>query len=264
MKEPVSIVRQVFSFRTFANSTMNLALDFGNTTTKAGVFNQRKLLHVETHSTFTEKTAGAILKKFPVEASTLSSVISNTKDIERLLKRKTHFIRLNPSTPNPINNLYRTPRTLGMDRLANVIGAHSLYPKKKVLVISAGTCITYDVITAEGNYFGGNISPGVDMQLKAMHTFTARLPLVPKKMTRELFGRSTAQAMLTGVIKGTAFEMKGFIAAYRKKYPALRVIITGGDASFFVTMLESKIFAVPHLVLHGLNEILLMNYAEKV
>ena len=243
---------------------MNLVLDFGNSRVKAAIFDQRKLLHVQTYLALTEKRLGIILKKFPVESSILSSVIHNSNHIEKFLRKKTHFNKLTSYTPIPIHNFYKSPETLGMDRLANVTGAHALFPNKNILVISAGTCITYDVITGEGNYFGGNISPGVDMQLKAMHTFTARLPLVQKKMTRELFGKSTTQAMLTGVIKGTAFEMKGFVAAYRKKYPALRVIITGGDASLFETMIESKIFAVPHLVLYGLNEILLMNYAEKV
>jgi type III pantothenate kinase len=245
---------------------MNLTLDFGNTTTKAAVFNQRKLLHVETHSVLTEKKAGSILKKFPVASSILSSVVNNSKTIEKFLKKKTQFIKLTPLTKVPIHNLYESPESLGMDRLANVVGAHSFFPDKNILVISAGTCITYDVITARSDYFGGNITPGLDMRLKAMNTFTARLPLVKKQMTEDLFGRSTAASMLTGVMKGAALEMQGFISAYKKEYSPLKVIITGGDASFFETTIvhgipygKSKTFAIPHLVLYGLNEILLLN-----
>ena len=170
--------------------------------------------------------------------------------------------------PLPINNLYKTPKTLGADRLGNLVGAHSLFQKENVLVISAGTCITYDVINSERNYYGGNITPGIDMRLKAMNTFTARLPLVKKEMTRELIGTTTKASMLTGAIKGASLEMQGFISEYKKKYPELMVILTGGDAPYFESAIsvgiadrKSKTFAVPHLLLHGLNEILLMNNA---
>ena len=224
---------------------------------------------METHSVLTEKKIGAILKKFPVESSILSSVVSDSNNIEKFLRRNTQFIKLIPSIPIPIHNLYKTPESLGMDRLANVVGAHSLFPKKNILVISAGTCITYDVLTARSDYFGGNITPGLDMRLKAMNTFTARLPLVKKQMTQDLFGKTTAASMLTGVMKGASMEMQGFISAYKKEYPPLKVIITGGDASFFEATIvhgnphgKNKTFAVPHLVLYGLNEILLLNDAK--
>src|SRR5437764_777498 len=93
------------------------------------------------------------------------------------------------------------------------------------------------------------------MRLKAMHTFTARLPLVKKEITTELTGRSTTESMLTGTVLGALYEMQGFISAYRKKFPSLKVILTGGDASFFEGRFEKKIFAVPNLTLVGLNEI---------
>jgi len=247
---------------------MNLVLDFGNSRVKAAIFDQRRLLHVETHFSFSLNKAARIIRKYQVDASILASVINEGKEMEQFLRKKTHFSKFDFSTLVPINNLYETPKTLGVDRLANLMGARSLFDRKNILVISAGTCITYDVITAQGNYFGGNITPGLDMRLKAMNTFTARLPLVKKEMTNDLFGRSTATSMLTGVIKGTSLEMKGFISEYKKKYPALKVILTGGDAPYFETMIvaaipygKSKTFANPHLLLYGLNEILLMNNA---
>jgi len=246
---------------------MNLALDFGNSRMKAAVFDQGKLVHVETHFNLSMKKAERIIRQFHIDASILSSVINEGKEIEKLLKKRTRFIKFDSSTPVPINNLYETPKTLGADRLGNLIGAQAFFPQKNILVISAGTCITYDVITAKGNYYGGNITPGLDVRLKSMNTFTARLPLVKKEMTNELFGRTTAASMLTGAIKGTSLEMKGFISEYRKKYPALKVILTGGDAPYFETMIsgipyrKSKTFAIPHLLLYGLNEILLSNNA---
>jgi len=204
---------------------------------KAAIFQQRKLLHVETHLVLSVKKVERIIREFHIDASILSSVINEGKEIEKLLKKKTHFIKFDSSTPVPINNFYKTPRTLGSDRLGNLMGARSFFPDKNILVISAGTCITYDVITAEGNYYGGNITPGLDMRLKAMNTFTARLPLVKKEMTDELFGKTTAASMLTGATKGASLEMKGFISEYRKKYPALKVILTGGDAPYFETII---------------------------
>lgn len=245
---------------------MNLALDFGNSRMKAAIFDKRKLVHLETQASLSASRLRKIILQYSIQKSILASVIEERKEIDVLLRKTTQFAKFDSSANLPIKNLYKTPATLGADRLANLIGAYSLYPQRNILVISAGTCITYDVITTEKKYFGGNIAPGLDMQLKAMNTFTARLPLVKKEMTMELFGRSTRTSMLTGVITGTSLEMKGFISEYKKKYPRLKVVLTGGDAPYFEPMVaqkipsvKSKTFAVPHLLLHGLNEILLMN-----
>lgn len=219
------------------------------------------MIHFESNKTLHLSLINSLLKRFSISNSIISSVVNNTKSVEGLLKKKTNFLKLSSSTQLSIHNFYTTPRTLGMDRVASLTGAHSLFSKKNILVISAGTCITYDAITAEGNYFGGNISPGLDMRLKALNTFTARLPLVKKQLTSEIFGKSTSSSILTGVIGGARLEMKGFITGYKKIYPALKVIITGGDASYFETISGNKIFAVPHLALYGLNEILLQNHA---
>jgi len=245
-------------------SLMNLTIDFGNTTIKTGVFDGRKLIHVEKHRKLSERNIISLLKRFEINRASSSSVIQSSKKAEEFLSGKIQLVRLLPTTSFPIRNFYESPKTLGMDRLANVIGAHSLFPKKNVLVISAGTCITYDVITFGAEYFGGNITPGLDMRLRSMHTFTSRLPLVKKHPTLDLFGRNTKDSMITGVIKERSSKLDGFISSYKKKYPSLKVILTGGDAAFFDGQLESKIFAVPHLVLHALNEILLFNDSQKV
>ena len=242
---------------------MNLTLDFGNTTAKAGIFSGKKLIHIENDQKLSTRKIESLLKKFPVKKAISSSVNVSSAELERFLKKRIQFTRLLPTTFLPIKNYYQTPNTLGMDRLANMMGARLLFPGKNALVISAGTCITYDVISSKAEYFGGNITPGLDMRLKSMHTFTSRLPLVKKIFTADLFGRSTQSSILTGTVKGALLEMKGFIKAYKKKYPALRIILTGGDISFFDAHLEYKIFALPHLVLHGLNEILLLNDLQK-
>lgn len=238
---------------------MNLAIDFGNTLVKAAIFEQGDMIHFESHSNFTVRKLEVLLRKFKISGAIVSSVVNDSDLVETYLKKNFHFVKLNPATVLPIKNYYETPGTLGMDRLAGIAGANFVIPKKNVLVMNAGTCITYDVVTTDASYFGGNITPGLEMRLKALNTFTDRLPLVRKQFSKELFGRSTSSAILTGAVRGAYFEMEGFISAYKKKYPGLRVMLTGGDAPIFETMIKSKIFAVPNLVLYGLNKILSLN-----
>ena len=128
------------------------------------------------------------------------------------------------------------------------------------MVIDAGTCITLDLLSAEGEFLGGNISPGIEMRLKAMNHFTARLPLVVR--TLELpdeLGDSTENAIRNGGELGSLMEVEGFIRHFQKKYRPLRVVLTGGDADFFVKHAKTKIFAHQNLVLIGLNQILQHN-----
>ncbi len=238
---------------------MNLTIDFGNTLVKAAVFEMGDMIHFESHASFTLRKLQTLLKKFQISGAIISSVVNDSGAIESYLKKSYHFVKLNPSTVLPISNQYETPGTLGMDRLAGMAGANLMLPGKHVLVINAGTCITYDVITAHAAYYGGSISPGLEMRLKALNTFTDRLPLVRKQFSNDLFGKSTSSAILTGVVQGAYFEMMGFITAYKKTYKGIRVVLTGGDAPIFETMSKSKIFAVPNLVLYGLNKILTLN-----
>ena len=238
---------------------MNLVLDFGNTLVKAGVFEEGDLVHFESHQDFNLNKLKKILKQFKIAGAISSSVVNTSASIEGFLKKNYHYIKLSPNTLLPIKNNYETPGTLGMDRLAGIAGANFIFPKKNALVINAGTCITYDLITTQAEYYGGNITPGLDMRLKALNTFTDRLPLVRKQFHEGLFGKSTSTAILTGVIQGSYFEMRGFITAYKKNYKQLKVILTGGDAPIFESIAKSEIFAVPNLVLYGLNKILTMN-----
>ena len=256
-----------FFFCTFA--CMQLALDFGNSAVKAGIFDGRELILVQTQKQFSKTQLRQLLKHYAIERCMSCSVTRASVPLEKFFRQNTTYRRLRSSTVLPIKNYYKTRNTLGMDRLANLMGARSFFPRKNVLVVSAGTCITYDVLNAKGEYYGGNIAPGLDMQLKAMHTFTSRLPLVKKKFTSDLFGNTTKSSMLTGVLTGAFFEMSGFIQAYQARYKDLHVIITGGDAAFVMERFsgqalkkEYKIFALPHLVLYGLNEILLANNAS--
>lgn len=157
---------------------------------------------------------------------------------------------------------YETPETLGSDRIAGVAGAYSLYPAQNCLVINAGTCLTTDFIGKNAVYEGGSISPGINMRFKALNTFTARLPLVEEKDPVTLTGKSTSEAIKSGVVNGMLAEIKGMIDFYRLVYPDCRIIITGGDSFFFDRNLKADIFAVPELVLIGLNFILEYNVSK--
>lgn len=156
----------------------------------------------------------------------------------------------------PLGMGYDTPETLGPDRLATAIGGHALYPGHDVLVLDFGTCLKFDFVNRDARYEGGSISPGLNMRFKAMHTFTAKLPLLtrPKKFPTSPIGRSTAQSMENGVLLGMLSEAERMIARYRESYPELTVLATGGDAEVFGSHLKNVIFVQQNLALLGLAE----------
>lgn len=172
------------------------------------------------------------------------------------------MLRFSSDTPVPISNRYRTPETLGRDRLAAVIGASSLKPGKDLLIIDAGTCITYEVIDARGNYWGGNIAPGMQMRLRALHEFTARLPLVEAEGEVPGMGYDTETAIRSGVLRGMKYEIEGYIKSMRSKFPHLLVFLTGGNNISFDSNITSSIFTDRFIVPRGLNKIL--DYNEEL
>ena len=158
-----------------------------------------------------------------------------------------------------MSNTYETPATIGTDRLAAVAGAQQHFPGQNALSIDAGTCITYDLIDQAGHYRGGLISPGVSMRLQAMHTFTARLPLVEADNSPfNLTERNTVAALRSGAVGGAAAEISQMIRMYGDKFSDLQVVISGGDALQLISTIRPKhaITVVPDLILIGLNRIL--------
>jgi len=165
-------------------------------------------------------------------------------------------LQLTSTLPLPINNRYKTPETLGVDRIAAVCGALEIFPNRNCLVIDAGTAITYDFMDCDKNYWGGAISPGIAMRFKALHTLTERLPLIGATENFQLTGDSTETSIQSGVLYGVIGEMDGFISKYLNLHPDLGVVLTGGDTFFFENNLKQPIFAARELVLSGLNRIL--------
>ena len=160
-------------------------------------------------------------------------------------------------TPTPVKNLYKSANTLGSDRLASAVGGNFLFPNKNVLVIDAGTCIKYNFINNKNEYIGGAISPGLQMRFKALHTFTARLPLLDIDENYDaIIGTTTNESILSGVEMGAVAEMQSFVDQYKQQYSDVVCLLTGGDANFFEKRLKKPIFADQFLILKGLNIIL--------
>ena len=239
---------------------MNLIIDIGNTVAKVAVFKNKDIVEVFYDSNQTLDSLPGICAEYAVEKAIVATVIDlNERVSARLEQLSVPLLQLNEKTPLPVDNLYETPETLGYDRMAAVVGAYEQFPGKDILVIDAGTCITYEFIDAAGRYHGGNISPGVQMRFKALHEFTGRLPLVCREGRRLSLGKDTDTAMREGVLKGMEYEISGYIMAMKHKYPELLVFLTGGDEFSFDTNLKSIIFADRFLVLKGLNRILNYN-----
>ncbi|HHS95947.1 MAG TPA: type III pantothenate kinase [Phaeodactylibacter sp.] len=242
---------------------MNLIIDIGNTKVKLATFDGEELRQHWQWDTLDSQKLHSLLQQKKIKHLAISSTKGISKKLLGQLNKQVPVLVLEADTPLPILNRYKTPKTLGKDRLAAVVGAHHLYPRKNCLVIDVGTCITYDLITRKGEYLGGGISPGLDMRLKAMHTFTAKLPLVKRNKQTQLIGNTTVSALRSGALLGAVYEVEGMIAAYRKNYKPIQVLLTGGGLDFFVYHLKTKIFACPHLVRIGLNKILNYNAENK-
>ena len=238
---------------------MNVAIDSGNTFAKIGWFDDDKLVRLETKLIWSEMIR-EIQNDIP-ERIIYSSVNKSFEDFKEALQLNVPVLNLSSETSIPIKKEYKTPETLGADRVAAAIGANWLFPEKDLVVIDMGTCITYDFVDKAGAFQGGLISPGVKMRFAALNSFTKRLPLIEPVLEPDLIGKSTKEAIESGVMNGVLAEIEGIISRYRHISPSLCVVICGGDTSFFESSLKPGIFVVPQLVLIGLNRILRYNVA---
>lgn len=236
---------------------MNVVIDQGNSFYKIGVFDGDILLFSSSGSDVASLISRMHLD-FPDVKHGIISSVGATEQYESILENSTiKWLRFSTETPTPLRNKYHSPKTLGLDRLAAGVGASVLFPNQNSLIIDAGTAITYEYISAEGEYLGGNISPGLHMRYKSLHTFTEKLPLLEPGAPLMDYGLDTASAIRLGVENGILYEINGTIDDFRSRIDKGAVLITGGDALFFEKKLKSRIFAQPNLVLIGLNNILI-------
>lgn len=239
---------------------MNLIIDVGNTRIKAAVFENDTLIEVFVFdSNVLIEKVGFLIKKYPIDKGIISSVKNISKNELDQLNKFFSFLVLDSSTKVPFKNLYKTPQTLGVDRIALVANAVEKFYKKNVLIIDAGTCITYDFVNASKEYLGGAISLGIEMRYKALNNYTSKLPMLEKRIPDNFTGKTTDENIHSGINNGALNEINGVIEQYENENPFLTVVLTGGDTYFLAKQLKSSIFANPNFVLEGLNTILIYN-----
>lgn len=243
---------------------MNLVVDIGNTLVKFAVFEQGELVRQHVAGEPREADLEALLQGRRAERAIVASTRGAMPALVELIRRHVdRLLEFTPATPVPIGNAYRTPETLGRDRLAAAVGAATLYPGRNALIVDFGTAVTLDVVSAEGVFLGGCISPGLSMRFRALHEYTASLPLCEATDCQSLVGRTTGEAIRFGVMNALAFEIEGYVARLEAQFENLCVIFTGGDAKFFAKRIKNTIFANCNLVFCGLNRILEYNASEE-
>lgn len=239
---------------------MNLCIDIGNTRAKIGIFHGTQLLEKMTMPTVSKTDIRALSEKYNLEGAIWCNVAGANEGRNYFSGATFPVLEFTHNTLLPIVSQYKTPETLGLDRLAAVTGASTLYPGTNCLVIDLGTCIKYEVLNKNGVYLGGNIAPGAAMRIRAMNHFTARLPEVEMNMPVSPIGTSTETALQNGALLGVLLEMKGYIELIQATFPGIKVILSGGDAAFFARQdALGTVTVQPDLILHGLNSILKHN-----
>ena len=232
-----------------------LCLDFGNTRKKAAIFHDKEIKEAIVLNDDSNATLQSLINQFKPNKSVLSSVINHDPEIETTLAAQTKFHKLSHLTKLSFTTPVGKPETIGADRLALAAAAVHFYPKKNNLIIGLGTCITYNFINKFHEFLGGGISPGMEMRLKSLNHYTAKLPLVKADSNVPLVGYDTNTNILSGVVIGMAMEIDGMIDAYQQKFGNFNVALTGGDLAHLAPHLKKKIFADPDLIFKGLYAI---------
>lgn len=244
---------------------MNLIVDIGNTAVKLALFDADRLVSRQQTDVLDRAAVEAFLRGQGVaEAAIVSSTRGDAAEAAETVRGAAkRVVVFTPQLAVPLENRYHTPATLGCDRLAAAVGAAACYPGRNALVVDLGTALTIDFVSADGVYHGGSISPGMSMRFRALHDYTARLPLGAPTDERTTLGYSTRSAVELGVMNGIAFEIEGYIARLEADFADLCIIFTGGDAKFFDKRIKNTIFADCNLVLCGLNRILKYHASEE-
>jgi type III pantothenate kinase len=242
---------------------VNLIIDQGNTALKIALFEGDRLI---SKAVIENNQSADLLRWLQKNVLEPVNVISSSVVNQKLSLSSIQMINelnLNSKTPLPVQIDYKSPETLGNDRIANACGIWKLNPKKNSLAVDLGTCIKYDLVTADGVYRGGAISPGLAMRYRSLHEFTAKLPLVQNDQPPQVIGTDTKSSLVSGVELGIQYEINGFIERYSEDFNDLTIFMTGGDLNHFDKGIKNRIFANPDLTLIGLNEILQFNVRKK-
>ncbi len=236
---------------------MNLIVDIGNTLAKVAVVHQGEIVENFSAQKLEELPLREIVTKYNIERSIVASTRGDATDAQALLEQVVgHSLLFDSSVEVPIGIVYSTPHTLGRDRVAAAVGAAAEYPARNIMIVDFGTAITIDLVSEEGIFEGGFISPGVTTRFRALNEFTASLPLCSPELPSDEIAISTKAAITQGVMNGIKYEIEGYIDQFSKKKCNLFVIFSGGDSIFFDKQIKNAIFADPDLVIKGLDRIL--------
>lgn len=237
-----------------------LCIDIGNTLQKVAVFSEKgDIVAWDEQPDFPIQKLENLVCHYHITSSILSSVATERTDIEDFLEKRTRYTRFTHDTPLPIQISYKQPETLGLDRIANAVAAHSYFPTQNVLSIQCGTCLVMDFVTADGHYLGGSIAPGLEMRLAALQHYTQRLPKIEKRPINFYIGDTTEKSILSGVINGMCDEINGAIQRYQDDFGEIKIMMTGGNCSDLQNSIKYSIFAAANVVLYGLYKILKFN-----
>lgn len=234
---------------------ITFCFDFGNTRRKVAVFEKDILKEGLVLQDDTVETIQSLVNKYQPSKAILSSVIDHNPAMEDYLASVTQFHRLSYLTKLPFSTPVGKPETIGADRLALAAAAVHFFPRKNNLVIGLGTCITFNFINTFHQFLGGSISPGMEMRLKSLNYYTAKLPLVKADENVPLMGYDTTTNITSGVVLGMAKEIDGIIDEYEKRFGNFNVLLTGGDMVYLGSHLKKRIFADPDLIFKGLYAI---------
>lgn len=244
---------------------INLAIDIGNTRTKVALFNNGELMITFPVASFTSDNLELLLNEYPnIDCAIISSVKEDFEVLLLKLKKMIPFVvELDHNTLLPIENCYESPESLGKDRIAAAVGANKLFPNQNILVIDAGTAITYDFVNEKNQYKGGFITPGLNMRFKALNYFTDKLPLLTHEIPGNIEGKNTKDSIIGGIQYGLEGEINRMIRYFNELNGKLTIIITGGDTIYFEKLLKNHKFVSKEILLLGLNAILEFNYLSK-
>lgn len=238
-----------------------LTIDEGNSSIKIALWQDSTMAAVVTHRDLAPQHIRTLIPEGESIDSAIYCSVRRT-DPARVMEILSEFTPsvtiLSANTRLPITIDYRSPGTLGPDRIAAAVGATVVEPHHTCLVVDMGTAITYDVVSASGHFVGGNIAPGIFMRLEALNHFTSALPLVETDGDVPRWGYDTTTALRAGAVRGVIGELQYYRHCIPKRHRP-RVILTGGSTHLITPYITTPITVEPHLVLIGLNRILEYN-----
>ncbi|MFI3292220.1 MAG: type III pantothenate kinase [Rikenellaceae bacterium] len=236
---------------------MNLIIDIGNSRVKVAVVDGQAIVAEDASDDYSSQIIKTLAHKYDISRA----IVSSTRGVQREVVESVraivgHCLLFDASVKVPLAIQYSTPETLGRDRLAAAVGAREMFGEKDMLIVDFGTAITIDLVSRSGGFEGGAISPGVMLRFRALHEFTASLPLCDPTFDVVDVARSTKEAIESGVMNGICFEIEGYISQFLQKYDELSIIFVGGDAKFFEKRIKNTIFVNRELLFRGLSRIL--------